>query len=209
MSESCGGHGHSCEGHNHNTAGDGDGKWDLYKDVDTTRCSVLNAADEDALEGVLRPWEKRLEREPMLQSDADEQLMIYLPFTTAVRIQALSLIGSGGRANPKTLKVFLNVEHMDFDSAESTAPTQEWELVPEDREGNVEYTTKYTKYQNVRSMWLFISENFGGDNTSIQYIGLKGTSTKYRREAVKTSYELRPQVADHKTENESFSRSIL
>mmetsp|Transcript_39150 Transcript_39150/g.155190 ORF Transcript_39150/g.155190 Transcript_39150/m.155190 type:complete len:173 (-) Transcript_39150:515-1033(-) len=152
MSEGCGGHGHSCGGHTHGSGEAGDGKWDLYKDVDTSRCSVLNAADEAALEGVLRPREKRLEREPVLQSDADEQLMIYLPFTSAVRIEAVSLIGSGGRRNPKTLKVFLNVEHMDFDAAESTAPTQEFELVTEDREGNVEYPTKYTKYQNVRSV---------------------------------------------------------
>lgn len=39
---------------------------------------------------------------------------------------------------------------------------------------------------------MFFPSNFGAERTVIQYIGLKGQATNYRREAVETVYEARP-----------------
>mmetsp|Transcript_6591 Transcript_6591/g.19966 ORF Transcript_6591/g.19966 Transcript_6591/m.19966 type:complete len:208 (+) Transcript_6591:131-754(+) len=207
MSGSCG-HSHSCEGHSHNAAESGEG-WDLYKEVDKERCSALNETEAGSVKNILRPWEKRLDPEPVMVSDADEQLLIFLPFYSAVKITSISVIGSGGEQNPKTMKVFLNSETMDFPTAEATEPVQTWELVSDNSKGEVEYPTKITKFQNVRTMWIFISDNFGAEETSLQYIGLKGTASANRRQAVSAVYELQPQTADHKTNSEHFHPSIL
>lgn len=44
----------------------------------------------------------------------------------------------------------------------------------------VDYPTKLSKMQNVSNITLFVSENFGGDSTIINYLGFKGESTNVR-----------------------------
>mmetsp|Transcript_5061 Transcript_5061/g.10265 ORF Transcript_5061/g.10265 Transcript_5061/m.10265 type:complete len:108 (-) Transcript_5061:2631-2954(-) len=94
------------------------------------------------------------------------------------------------------MKAFLNVNSMDFNAAESMAPTQEWELSPDNPRGLVEYPTKYTKFQNITTLWLFITANYGASKTEIQYLGFKGEHTGYRREPISTVYEIRPLAAE-------------
>ena len=53
----------------------------------------------------------------------------------------------------------------------------------------------FTKFQNISKLWLYVSDNFGADETKIMYVGFKGEFTKYRREAVQAVYESRPQKA--------------
>lgn len=148
---SCG-HNHDCGAHGHGESGDDGEEWSLFNEVDTERCFALNEAVPGSLKGVLKPWTERLQTEPVLRSDSDEQLLICIPFCTAVKLKAICLIGSGGQENPKTMKAFLNVESMDFSSAESTTPIQTWDLIDDNQNGTIEYRTKYTKFQNVQNV---------------------------------------------------------
>ena len=202
-----GGGGHSCE-HDHGEQGDGaEGlaeEWGLYREVDTTRLSCLNEAEPDSLKRVLRPWDQRTDTSlPLLTSDADEQLLMCIPFTSPVKIRSICVIGAGGPENPAAMKAFVNHESMDFSSADTTRAVQEWQLVERNPMGDVHYPTKYTKFQNVSVLWLYVTSNFGADVTKIQYIGLRGSSTKYRREAVKTAYEVQPTASTREIRGES------
>lgn len=199
------GHGHSCshEHHDHAHEGEDDGEaWSLYSQVDLNRAVVLNEATPNSLRNVMRPWHQRCDANlATLRSDADEQLLIKIPFVSPVNIRSLCVIGAGDMENPATVKAFINVEIMDFSAAENKKPVQVFELVERNVDGAVEYPTKFTRFQNISTLWLFISRNFGADITDVRYIGLKGVYTKYKREAVHTVYESRPMKAANDIKN--------
>ncbi len=122
--------------------------WALYEKVDTDRLVCLNEKRPSSLKDVLRPWHQRLDTTlPLLESDADEQLLMCIPFTNPVKIKSIAIIGAGGSENPSRMSAFINNEVMDFSSAESTRPVQSWELTERNTDGNVEYPTRYTKFQ--------------------------------------------------------------
>ncbi|CDF35918.1 unnamed protein product [Chondrus crispus] len=193
------GHGGGCshEHHDHDHGEDSGGEaWSLYEQIDTNALKCLNEAQPNSLKHVLRPWHQRCDASlPMLVSDADEQLLMCIPFTSPIKLKSICIIGGGDVENPAKMSAFINNETMDFGNAEQTTPVQTWELVERNVEGAVEYPTKYTKFQNVSKLWLFVSENFGAEVTRIMYIGLRGEFTKYKREAVHTVYESRPLKA--------------
>lgn len=199
------GHGHG-HGHDHDH-GNGDGfdgdEWSLYLQVDETQCMVLNEAEPNSLRNVLRPWHARNDASlPTLRSDADEQLLIKIGFTCPVNIRSMSILGAGDRENPATIKAFVDVKvPLDFSSAEELASTQTFDLVERDPNGDIEYPTNFAKFQNISSLWLFVSRNFGADVTEIRYIGFKGTYTQYKREAVLAVYESRPMKAAEDIKN--------
>lgn len=204
------GHGHSCSHahHDHAHEGEEDGEaWSLYTQVDLNRAVALNEAAPNSLGNVLRPWHQRCDQSlPILQSDADEQLLLKIPFVSPVSIRSMCVIGAGDVENPATVKAFVNVEVMDFSTADSSKPVQVFELVERNVDGAVEYPTKFTRFQNVSTLWLFISHNFGGDITEIRYLGFKGVYTKYKREAVHTVYESRPMKAAEDVKNSRMGR---
>jgi len=211
------GHGHD-HGHHHDHDHDhdhdhgedaGGEEWSLYQQVDLPRSRVLNAAHPSAaLAAILRPRHARTDTSlPVVTSDADEQLLICLSFVCPVKIKSICVIGgagSGGLGNPAHMAAFVNPpEGFDFLGAEGAKSTQDWELVRETVAGGVEYPTRFTRFQNVSSLALFIDRNFGADETIVQYVGLKGEFTRYRREAVVTTYEARPLAGDHKAPDEN------
>lgn len=204
------GHGHSCShahhDHSHDDEQDGEA-WSLYTQVDNMNLMALNEADPNSLGNVLRPWHQRCDTSlPILRSDADEQLLLKIPFVSPVGIRSICIIGAGDRENPATVKAYVNQEVMDFATAESTKPVQVFELVERNPEGEVECPTKFTRFQNVHTLWLFISRNFGADVTEVRYIGLKGIHTQYKREAVHTVYESRPMKAAEDVKNTQLNR---
>lgn len=206
-------HGHSCshahDEQKHDDNQDGEA-WSLYKQVDNNDLMALNEAEPNSLVNVLRPWHQRCDTSlPTLRSDADEQLLLKIPFVSPVGIRSFCIIGAGDRENPATVKAFVNLEVMDFSTAESAKPVQTFELVERNAEGEVEYPTKFTRFQNVHTLWLFITRNFGAPVTEIRYIGLKGIYTQYKREAVHTVYESRPSKASEDVKNTQANRFAM
>lgn len=47
------------------------------------------------------------------------------------------------------------------------------------------------------SLTLGFTENLGGENTEIKYIGLKGEMTNLKQQAVVTVYESQANLKDH------------
>jgi hypothetical protein len=53
----------------------------------------------------IKPWSKRLDPEPVLQSNEDDaELIIYIPFTTSVKLKSISLIGGPEGAGPTQVR---------------------------------------------------------------------------------------------------------
>lgn len=59
-----------------------------------------------------------------LESDADEQLLVHLNFTSAVRVHSIALQGPADGHAPKDVRLFRNRPTIGFAEAEDDAPEQ-------------------------------------------------------------------------------------
>ncbi|GLD98681.1 hypothetical protein PINS_up007398 [Pythium insidiosum] len=202
--DECGGHGHSHGGHDHSHDHDhthepedpsGDS---LFPYIDTSKLRALNAAEPDHVAHPFKPWHERSDRSRYLSSNEDDpELIIFIPFTEAVSIKSICIAGGEDGAHPKSVKLFINREDIDFSNASELPAQQRLELV-EDLAGEIDYPLQVRKFQGVSSLTIFVEDSTGGDDTKIYYIGLKGESKKWRHGVVEAVYESRPQAADHK-----------
>ena len=75
---------------------------------------------------------------------------------------------------------------------------QELELVRDSLEiGCVDYPVKPSVFQHVNNVTLFFSDNFGGDHTSLSYLGFLGEDLKVKKGVVNCVYESQANHADH------------
>ncbi|KAH6571922.1 hypothetical protein BASA50_009965 [Batrachochytrium salamandrivorans] len=205
--QSCSGEAHQHDhGHDHGHDHDHDGpdrgeEVTLFSQIDLDSVRCLNEATQGSARKVFRPWHQRFDESEYIESDADEQLIIFIPFTGSVKLKSIALLGFNDATAPSNMKVFINRQDIDFDSVESTGCQQEWDLIETVPRNSIpEYPTRMAKFANVRNLTLFIPTNFGGSGmTRIRYIGLKGEWTPINKDPIITIYELAANPADHKT----------
>ena len=145
--------------------------------------SVLGSGKEKAKEGEnSKDW---------VQSDTDEQLMLFLPFQSTLKIHSLHLTslpepGSEEEVmRPKTIKLYSNHAHtLGFDEAESVPATQAITLRPGDwdpKTGTAKVELRFVKFQNVTSLVLFVVDGEGeGERTRIDRIRILGETGEKR-----------------------------
>ncbi len=75
--------------------------------------------------------------------------------------------------------------------------------------GELDYLLNVSKFNNVGNIVLGFDENFGAKNTSIKYIGFKGEKLREKIKVIETVYEVRANLADHKTQDEFTGKSNL
>ncbi|XP_042498229.1 PITH domain-containing protein 1 isoform X1 [Macadamia integrifolia] len=193
-------HDHNCEDH------DCSSDWSLYKHIDLPKVSALNEAVSGSVKSVFKAWEQRLDSsmQGYLESnEGDPELLVFIPFTSDVKIKSISVVGGADGTSPSKMRAFLNRDGIDFSDAQSMQPVQEWDLV-ENFQGLLEFQTRYSRFQGVGNLTLHFPENFGAETTQIHYIGLRGEATQLKRDVVATIvYELMPNPSDHKTRAES------
>jgi PITH domain len=103
----------------------------------------------------------------------------------------------------------VNRDDLDFGSAADVPPVQANELVADSGGIEVDYPTKYSKMQNVSSISIYFSDNFGADATIVSFLGFKGESTHFRHGVVEAVYESKPQAADHKQPGGEFANNSV
>ncbi|CAH9106324.1 unnamed protein product [Cuscuta epithymum] len=192
-------HDHDCGDH------DCSSSWSLYKHIDLSKVTALNEALRGSVKSVFKPWEQRLNSfEGYLESnEGDPELIVFIPFTSDVKIKSIAIVGGVDGTSPSKMRVFVNREGIDFADAQTIQPVQEWDLA-ENLQGVLEYQTRYSKFQSVGNITLHFPESFGADVTQIHYIGLRGEATQMKRDAVANIvYELMPNPSDHKARGES------
>ncbi|KAL8911122.1 MAG: hypothetical protein Q9171_003660 [Xanthocarpia ochracea] len=188
-----GDHGHS---HDHSDEVEPALQTLIWKQIDFESIRTLNESEPDqGAKVVEKTWPQRLNAEPMLQSDADEQLLMFVPFTGVLKLHSLLIRSSEDSSAPKTLKLFLNKDDLDFSAASDLQPTQTLELSQTSE--IQELPVKRTSFGNTYSLTLFIEDNYGDDVTRIYWIGFKGEFMNLNREPVEVLYEKAANPKDH------------
>ncbi|KAF9243562.1 galactose-binding domain-like protein [Melanogaster broomeanus] len=187
--ESCG---HESHDHDHDL-GDVGPNDNLFPYIDRHNVIALNATGSGS--SVIKPWHERTSEEAYLESDADEQLIIRVPFTGSVRLRSLLMKAGPSDETPERIALFANEPSLDFNDVEDKTPTQEFE-VAEGRDVG-EYAVKTAKFSNLSSVTLFIPSNRGADTTRVYYIGFLGHWTERKSNPVITVYEAQANLADH------------
>ncbi|EQL31658.1 hypothetical protein BDFG_06010 [Blastomyces dermatitidis ATCC 26199] len=124
-----------------------------------------------------------------VESDTDEQLMLYMPFQSSIKLHSLqitSLASPGGDADddevpmrPKTLKLYTNRTHIiGFEDADEETPTQEIELTPRDWDENTKTATvelRFVKFQRINSLVVYFVDGDGdGERIRVDRVRLFG-----------------------------------
>ncbi|XP_057499688.1 PITH domain-containing protein At3g04780 [Actinidia eriantha] len=149
---------------------------DLLDFVDWSGVECLNQSTSHSLANALKQG-YREDEGLNLESDADEQLLIYLPFTQVIKLHSIFIKGTEDEG-PKTVKLFTNREHMGFSNVNDFPPSDTAELSPDNLKGKP-VVLKYVKFQNVRSLTIFVEDNQSGSEvTKIQKIVLYGTTVE-------------------------------
>lgn len=122
-----------------------------------------------------------------------------------MKIKSISIHSAADYNAPAELRAFINQPDLEFSSIESKPSTQQWVLVaPASVKSNepVEYATKAFKFANVSHLTLFVPRNYGAPRTRISYIGIYGEFMLGKSNPIITKYELLPNPADHKKQEE-------
>ena len=122
-----------------------------------------------------------------------------LRFTGQVKLHSILIRTSDSDSAPRTLKVIINREDIDFSAAADAEGTQTFEL---SRTSEVqELPVRRARFNAVRRLALFIPDNFGDgdeDVTRISYLGFKGEWMQLGRAPGQILYEAAANPSDHK-----------
>ncbi|KAK6529715.1 hypothetical protein TWF281_008878 [Arthrobotrys megalospora] len=108
-----------------------------------------------------------------IESDTDEQLTIFIPFSSTVKIYQIQITSrpptpedeedTEQPRRPSKIKLFVNKPNIvGFDDAESMVATQEIEIGEGDwKDGTIAINTRFVKFQSVFSLNVFIEDAEG------------------------------------------------
>ncbi|TKX25187.1 PITH domain-containing protein 1 [Elsinoe australis] len=124
-----------------------------------------------------------------IESDTDEQLMMFIPFQSTLKVHTLHITSFAPEDDdvmrPKTIKLYTNRSNvLGFDEAESIAPTQTFELDEnsyDSKTGTAKLELRFVKFQNVTSIVVFVEDGLGdGEKTRVDRIRLVGETGEKR-----------------------------
>ncbi|CAO2648835.1 Nn.00g097840.m01.CDS01 [Neocucurbitaria sp. VM-36] len=133
------------------------------------------------------------ENKDWVESDVDNQLMLYVPFTSTLKVHTVQITScvSGDEEDdeapvrPKTIHVWTNRQHnLGFEEAEDIPAIQTIELKPSDwdeQTATAKLELRFVKFQNVYSLVLFVADGEGdSEKTRIDRIRFIGESGEKR-----------------------------
>merc|ERR1712137_512795 len=151
---------------------------DLLSVVMKQQSTCLNA-DEDSA-----PLRDVLEGQGKISSDADEQLLINLEFSSVVKINSLRIAGAADGSAPRDCKIFVNRRALGFEDAEDLKPTERFSLTEAQATGKEPVQLNFVLYQKVLQLAIFVENNQAdGEVTTISGLQLFGLSEGVSRDA--------------------------
>ncbi|PHH78209.1 hypothetical protein CDD82_3159 [Ophiocordyceps australis] len=198
------GHGHG-DGHDHSDDITPALQSSLYEQINFDEIVTLNESVRDSGKKVVRKaWTERMEAAPEVESDADEQLLMTVPFTAQVKLHSILLRTSASACAPRTLHVYINREDLDFGAAEELRPVQVLELAQTSEVQEI--GVKRALCSSVQRVSLFFVDNFGDETTRLSYLAFKGEWTRLGRAPASIVYEAAPQPGDHVVKGVGINR---
>lgn len=131
------------------------------------------------------------DRKDWVESDTDEQLMLYIPFMSTLKVHTLYITSLPPKDDgeppmrPKTIQIYSNRAHvLGFDEAEDLPATQAITINPRDwdeKTGTAKAELRFVKFQNVTSLVVFIVDGEGnGEKVRIDRIRIVGETGEKR-----------------------------
>lgn len=153
---------------------------------ETSKPSSLNDSKEKG-----KSKEKGGESADWVESDTDEQLMLYIPFQSKLKIHSLHITSlptsseDEAPMRPKTIQLYTNRPHvLGFEEAEDITAVQTIELRPEDwdsKTGTAKVDLRFVKFQNVTSLVIFFVDGEGtSDKLRVDRIRILGDAGEKR-----------------------------
>ncbi|KAK7532127.1 putative thioredoxin [Phyllosticta citribraziliensis] len=129
-----------------------------------------------------------------VESDTDEQLMLFIPFQSTLKLHTIHLTSIPGTSDddddeapmrPRTIKLFTNRAHnLGFEEADDIPVTQQVTIKPEDwdaQTGTAKLELRFVKFQNITSVVMFVVDGEGdGEKVRLDRIRLIGESGEKR-----------------------------
>lgn len=149
--------------------------------------TVFTAEKPSSLDGKGRASENS--KKDWIESDTDEQLMLYLPFQSTLKLHSIHLTsipsGSEDAMRPKSLRLYTNRSHvLGFDEADDTPATQTIEIQEsqwDDKTHTAKAELRFVKFQNISSLTIFVVDGDGdAEKTRIDRVRLFGESGEKR-----------------------------
>ncbi|KAI0993763.1 hypothetical protein K3495_g14421 [Podosphaera aphanis] len=189
-------------GHNHGQAHDHSDdiqpalQYSLYQHIIFDQVTCLNESAADSGRAVVKKtWAERLEPRPEVVSDADEQLLLQVPFTGQVKLHAILIRSSTSGTAPMRVRVFANRDDLDFTTASEATPTQELHLAQ--TSAVQELPVQRARFGQVQHLTLFFVDNYGEECSCISYLGFRGDWMPLGRAPAQVLYEAAPNPRDH------------
>ncbi|KIN05549.1 hypothetical protein OIDMADRAFT_112960 [Oidiodendron maius Zn] len=204
-------HNHSGHSHSHDNGHDHSDditpalQYSLYQHIDFDGIITLNESEADSGKAIVKKtWAERLQEQPELESDADEQILMHIPFTGQVKLHSILIRASNSPSAPQTLKVFINRDDLDFPTASDLSPTQEFQLSQTSEIQDI--AVKRAVFGKAQSLTLFIEDNYGDDVTRLSYLGFKGDWMQLGRAPSNILYEAAANPSDHAVKGTSINQ---
>lgn len=129
-----------------------------------------------------------------VESDVDEQLMLYIPFQSMVKVHTIHLTSLPPKPEddddevpmrPKTINFYTGRSHnLGFEEAEDIPATQSITLKASDwdeKTGTAKVELRFVKFQNVTSLVIFVVDGDGdGDKVRLDRVRIIGESGEKR-----------------------------
>jgi len=179
--------------HDHHGQSDVGPQDNLYTHIDRSNVVALNALGGGP--AVIKPWHERLDEQVSLESDADDQMILRVPFTGSVKLRALLLKTGPLEQTPVKVMLFANEDNLDFEDVTDKRATQEFNIAQAREVG--EYAVMAAKFSNLSSITLFFPASQGADTTQIYYVGFLGHWIERKNNPIITVYETQANLADH------------
>ncbi|KAF2090500.1 DUF1000-domain-containing protein [Saccharata proteae CBS 121410] len=129
-----------------------------------------------------------------VESDTDEQLMLYIPFQSTIKAHTIHLTSLPPQSSddddeipmrPKTIKLYTNRAHnLGFEEADDIPATQQLEIQSQDwdeQTGTAKLELRFVKFQNITSLIMFVVDGDGdGEKVRLDRIRIIGESGEKR-----------------------------
>jgi len=123
-----------------------------------------------------KPWQNLTmgDHTLLLESDADEQLLLHIGFKQTLKLDKLTLGLPIDDECPAQIILFVNKNNPGFDDVMDEKGVLSGAI--ERTSGTVTFSLPAVKFNRVDSISIFVSENHGADTTSMHTIKFEGSS---------------------------------